>query len=368
LKVKLETSVDKNRWDSLVASSPGGHIFQSATWAKYQREYLGIRDCFFTVEESDGGRALAFLYAYRESPFNRALFERPLSSLTVPLADRLSAGLNVKYGPIYIGSPGTKERQEMLGLLIETLEDYCRRQGIVSIKGDFGSIYETGEDNPGMEEFMRARGYRARPEATFLVDLSQDEDTLWKNLKQSARKAIRRGRDQGITVERMKEDTELASYHEFSCRCRRSLSLKSNSLRNFTEMWRFLRPAGMLEIFYALQEGELIGGLGVWQHAGVVVEWGSVQSERAKEEKLFCSDLLKWEIIRWGHSQGHRLYDLAGVEPDLDQVDPKNRGIYQFKAKWGGEFLRFNNYSKTFKPLRAKIFKTGLNLAKKLRS
>ncbi|MBN2289727.1 MAG: GNAT family N-acetyltransferase, partial [Candidatus Glassbacteria bacterium] len=144
------------------------------------------------------------------------------------------------------------------------------------------------------------------------------------------------------------------------------LGLRSTSLRNLTEMWRILRPAGMLEIFLASRQGELLGGLGVWQHAGVVVEWGSVQSERARVEKLYCSDLLKWEVIRWGHGRGYRLYDLAGVAPDPDRADPKKRGIYQFKAKWGGRYRESQVFFKPLKPLRHKILKLGSSLARKL--
>lgn len=372
MKVKVETTVDNSRWDSLVASSPGGHIFQSATWAEYQREYLGTRNCFFTVEDPDSGRVLALLYAFRESPFNRALFEKPLSSITVPLADRLSAELNIRYGPVYLGSPDMEVKKEMLGLLIEELEYYCRRQGIVSIRGDFNSIYESfGEDNADsyVRDTLLAAGYvQAGQEATFLVDLRRDEDTLWNNLKPSVRNKIRRGRDQGISIENIKEDAELSSYYEFSCRCRHSLGLKSYSLRNFSEMWRILQPAGMLEIYCAVYEGELLGGLGVWLHAGVMVEWGAIQSERARVEKLYCSDLLKWEAIQNGRASGYRLFDLSGVSPDPERADSKSKGIYDFKSKWGGEFLRFKNYSKTFRPLRKKVIETGLNLAKKLRA
>ena len=369
MKVVIETSVNESRWDRLVAGASGGHIFQSATWAAFEREYLGVQNYFFTMEDSDSGEPLALLRARRESPFHRLLFEKLLNSLTVPLADRLCAELRVEWGPVYLGSPEQKERAEMLNLFLDETEKFCRGRGIISLRGVFGSIYETDredDNDTGIKEIFGSRGYRTAQEATFLVDLRLDEDTLWRNLKQSARKAIRHGLDQGIKVERIKYDSELAPYHDFVCRCRRSLGLKSTSLRNFTEMWRILRPAGMLEIFYASQDNELLGGLGVWQHSGVVIEWGSVQSERARIEKIYCSDLLKWEVIRWGHSQGYRLYDLAGVEPNLAQADPKKKGIYQFKAKWGGRYKQSDVFFKPLKPLRYSMLKLGTNLAKKL--
>ncbi len=366
MRVVIDTSVDESRWDRLVAGAPGGHIFQSAAWAAFQREYFGVKNYFFTLEDSDSGRPLALLSARREFPFNRVLFERPLKSLTVPLADRLFAELRVEWGPVFLGSLEQKDRAEMLSLFLDEAEKFCRGRGIISLKGTFGSIYEDTENDHGIKDICQARGFQAVENATFLVDLRPDEDTLWRNLKQSARKSVRHGRDQGIKVERIKYDSELAPYHDFVCRCRRSLGLKTSGVRNFTEMWRVLRPAGMMEIFYASQDSELLGGLGVWHHAGVIFEWGSVQSEKARQEKLYCSDLLKWEVVRWGHEAGYRLYDLAGVEPDLDQVDPKKRGIYQFKAKWGGVYRLYNTYTRPFKPVRYKILKSSTSLARKL--
>jgi len=49
LKVRVSTSVDPGYWDSLVASSPEGSIFQTATWALFLNDYLGVKSFFFLV-------------------------------------------------------------------------------------------------------------------------------------------------------------------------------------------------------------------------------------------------------------------------------------------------------------------------------
>ncbi|MBN2290313.1 MAG: hypothetical protein JXQ83_13345, partial [Candidatus Glassbacteria bacterium] len=203
MKVKIAQSVDEKAWDALVAEASGGHFFQSAAWAALQREYFGVKNYFFTVEDPSVSKPLALMRADRESPLNRWLFEKPLSSATVPLADRLSAEVSVKYGPLYLGSPGRQDKARMFSLLLDSLESHCRSQGVVSLKGAFGSIYgaeEEDHDQSEIKETLQAGGYRATKAATFLVDLRPDEDTLWRNLKQSARKAVRHGREQGITV------------------------------------------------------------------------------------------------------------------------------------------------------------------------
>jgi lipid II:glycine glycyltransferase (peptidoglycan interpeptide bridge formation enzyme) len=46
---------------------------------------------------------------------------------------------------------------------------------------------------------------------------------------------------------------------------------------------------------------------------------------------------MQWHIIEQGHEAGWRRLDFGGAEPD--SLDPKMQGIYQFKAKWGGELV-----------------------------
>ena len=363
MRVRIETSVDRESWDGKVAGAPGGNIFQSAAWAGYLNGFFGVRSFFFTVEDSKSGETLALLRATRESPLNHLLIERPLARLTMALADRFTACLTWEAGPVILRSRG---RAETLQALFEAVDKLCRDENIVALDSTWPSIYDPGgEQQPGTgwpEYFSK------RQKATFLLDLTPAESALWSGLKSSARKCIRRTLEQGLTTRRIAGESELRDYHDFIRRCRQSLGLPGTALRSLTEMWRVLHPAGMLEIFTCSDSGgRLMGGLGIWRHAGVLYEWGSIQAPEARERKLYSSDLLKWEVIRWGHSNGCRLYDLAGVVPDPDTSDNKNRGIYQFKSKWGGGKVCFPCYSRNYKPSRQRVLESGKKLMRALR-
>ncbi|MEA2062840.1 MAG: GNAT family N-acetyltransferase [Gemmatimonadota bacterium] len=371
LQVRVDTQVDEIQWDKLVAGALGGNIFQSARWAGYLESYLGLKNCFFRVEEKESSTPLALLHATRESVFHKALFEHPVGRNLTHLADRLAADLTWETGPVFLCENARKP--EVLGVLLTFLEQFCRREGIVCLGGTLADIYESRDEKDSnspdhdLEDVFKERGYLAEERATFLTALDSDEGSQWKGLKPPARNKVRRCRDRGVTVERIEDESHLSEYHDFFCNCRRSLGLKSPSMRNFTKMWASLRPAGMLEIFTATAgDGDILGGLGLWQFAGVIYEWGVVQSERARREKLFTSDLLKWEVIRWGGSRGHRLYDLAGVEPAPERADPKLRGIYEFKAKWGGVYRSFNKYSMPVRKTRHRLLRLGCGLARRV--
>lgn len=363
MRVRIETSVDKDSWDSMVARSPGGNIFQSASWAEFLKNYFGVKSFFLSAEDPKSGETLALLRAGRESPLNRLLFERPLRGLTLPLADRFTANLTWEAGPVILREQG---KTEALNALFEAVETLCRDENVVALKDAWPSIYDLGKEQDS--HTGRPGNFSIEQKATFLVDLTPDESALWVSLKGSARKCIRRTLEQNLSVRQIAGAEELSGYHDFIRRCREDRGLHTTSHRNLTEMWRVLHPAGMLEIFTCLDSGsELIGGLGIWRHAGVLYEWGSLQAPEARERKLFTSDLLKWAVIRWGHSTGCRLYDLAGVVPDPETADSKNRGIYQFKAKWGGRKVCFHSYTKNYKPSRHRLLESGKKLLRTVR-
>ena len=64
------------------------------------------------------------------------------------------------------------------------------------------------------------------------------------------------------------------------------------------------------------------------------------------ESGIYGQDLLKWRLMQWGREHGFRVYDLMGVNPH--STDPKERGIFQFKAKWGGDLVEFPVFSKSY--------------------
>jgi lipid II:glycine glycyltransferase (peptidoglycan interpeptide bridge formation enzyme) len=80
------------------------------------------------------------------------------------------------------------------------------------------------------------------------------------------------------------------------------------------------------------------------EYNGNVTEMSVVRSDYAVEKNLYPGDAIKWAIIKWGHGQGFRTYDLAGVNPNPET--PKEQGIRQFKEKWGGEYVEYPIFTK----------------------
>ena len=55
------------------------------------------------------------------------------------------------------------------------------------------------------------------------------------------------------------------------------------------------------------------------------------------------NDLMQWHMIKWGREQGCSTLDLSGIEPFPSS--PKMRSIYEFKSKWGGKQIDYDEFT-----------------------
>jgi hypothetical protein len=176
---------------------------------------------------------------------------------------------------------------------------------------------------------------------TFLIDLSLGEDTLWEKIdKHSAKKNVERSKNRGVLVSEMQR-SDVILYHTMLQETKQNKE-SSVSLFAVEELWDKLRPLGFTG-FLAYKDNSPIGGILVSSFNKYVNEWGVARSEIDRSSKFYAQDYLKWEIIRWGIRNNYRYYDLSGVNPN--HQDAKEAGIFQYKKKWGGQFIEYKTYS-----------------------
>ena len=187
---------------------------------------------------------------------------------------------------------------------------------------------------PGAETSFRTLRW-----ATYVVDCQGSEEELWRRLKHSARKSIRKAQDRGLTVRRLQSRDEVQPYLQFAKRAARASGRTLSGQPDLLMAWDCLRGHACLEFFVAELRGECMSGLGIRGQGAWISEFGSYQSVRDRTERLNAQDLIKWEVIRWARRCGIRYFDLAGVNPA--PATAKEAGIRQFKEKWGGRYLEF---------------------------
>ena len=316
-------SIDADEWNQRVRESGSGSLEHTTTWADRLCELLECDPHYFTVHSADTGEPAALLLGFdvrssavRGEPFSPTGWARERARRLTGRARRF----------VWYGMPVTLAREARGGAveaLVEEVARFCRGAGI-------GSVAES----PVQAGTRLPAGWRGRPWATFLVDLTPSEEELWAGLKGSGRKAVRRARSDGVTIERIDSLDGLRDYYAFVERCAEGQGKRTLGFRDFETMWRHFRGPAIFETFAARHHGEPVTGLSVWGYGSRIAEIGSFTSKQSTAERLYGGDLIKWEIMRWGHEAGLEVFDLSGFNPE--PADPKERGIRQFKEKWGG--------------------------------
>ena len=346
--------VDLTWWNTLIAQSPDATIFQTAHWANHCEDCLQYGPLYLLATNADGrpvGACLVFKTAHEQ----QYIFEQPGSRLLIPMFRSLVPSFVWLSGPLC-----WVEEQEVAiaQALITAIDKLALQNSALFVKG--GPLIV---DKANLTDFLVNQGFEKKPWATLLVDLSPDEETLWKNLKHSAQKAIRKAKREGISVERIDTLDELYNYYStFFVQVTRRIAGRVFTFKQWASWWKHLRPHNGFEVFAAKHDGKYICGLNVWIFNGHLVEFGSVQSAYSFEHKLYGNDLIKWEIIRWGHQQGYRVYDLAGVAPEPSTS--KERGIRQFKEKWGGRYVPYLTYYKAYPGWRSRALEMSTRLGR----
>ena len=165
---------------------------------------------------------------------------------------------------------------------------------------------------------------------TFVIDLDEQEEELWRNLAPNSRTKVRRAAKEGVEI-------------------RVSSQPNKDDLRIFFDFYRPLAKRVGLDIpsqelvERMIDSGDMISAAAVAPDSTVVAVnliylcppyaydvWGASASNRING----VGHLLRWETTRWLKNRGFRWYDLGGAAK-TDPSDP----IYSFKKTLGGRYV-----------------------------
>lgn len=186
-------------------------------------------------------------------------------------------------------------------------------------------------------EIMRSHDFEIHSGVTHVVDLPDNEEEAWNNLKSSCRNRIRKAEKNGLEVE-VVEDLSLADeyYAQFI-----EVYAKQNMVTPFgldrpRSLMQCLVPANRILPLRISHQGEAVAtGLFPFDE-NCIYFWGA--ASWLKYHKLCPNELLHWEVIKHAIAKGIPKYNMCG-------------GTSQFKSKFGGADVPNNRYSKSSLPM-----------------
>ncbi|WAI01213.1 hypothetical protein [Methanogenium organophilum] len=216
------------------------------------------------------------------------------------------------------------------------------------VKGyDSVNFYQCSQD-------VEADGFSKQEFSTIVIDLTLDEDELWKNMgRSSCRSAINKARNSGVTI-KINE-----GYEEF-------YALNSN-FRKYKGLPRYNLSIEYMKnyctLFISEYEGDILGGLLYLNDRdyfrGLLGASKRLDDCYNLKKNLIgnANKMIIWNAMLHAKSCGKRFFDMGGYSTEK-VTDEEMEGINRFKKSFGGDLVTYYHYQKDY----SKIF----SLAKKV--
>lgn len=199
-------------------------------------------------------------------------------------------------------------------------------------------------------------GATAAPYGSYVVDLTQTEETLWNKVHSKHRNVIRNAQKKGVIV---REDPgALDAAYELIKQTQARSKLGFMSLDAFRQSVAALGPH--VKILVAVHEGVTQGCAVIpfSNHRAYYLYGGSIPGPLSG-----AMNFLQWEAIRLFKAAGVEGYDFVGVRINPDR-ESKQYGLLMFKERFGGRLLQGYIWKYPIRPLKFGLY----NLAARLRT
>lgn len=190
---------------------------------------------------------------------------------------------------------------------------------------------------------------------TFLLPLTDSEEKMMANMKTKTRYNVNLAQKKGVEILENSTDDGLNTHLEILAETTKRQGFYAHTPDYFQTMWQVLASSGMMRIFEARYEGQVLTSwiMFVFQDK-LYYPYGA---SRSIHREVMASNLMMWEMIRFGQSLGLRTFDMWGaLGTDPDPKDPWF-GFHRFKQGYGGQLSEFlGTYDLVIDPTMYKIY------------
>lgn len=297
----LETPAELQTYDSWVRGHAQGNLWQSLEWKTYQ-ESLGKK---------------VRIYAFRSD-------NSTIESSALVVIDTTTGGFStweVPRGPISSSASSSAS-------LLQRIRDDAKKEKCLT-------LYLSPTSPIAGEISERKKSERhVQPEATRVIDLTQSDEEILRQMHSKGRYNIALAQKHGIEVMKGAE-SDISAFYELLKSTGGRDGFKISQKSHYT---RFLTSLPQSFILIAKHQGKPVSGL-------IGVQWGSTAfyyygASSYEHRNLMAPYLLQWEAMRRMKAQGCTRYDLLGISPDTATDDPW-QGISDFKRKFGGTVVNY---------------------------
>lgn len=325
----------KRQWESLAQDFPERTFLQSWSWGQFQQK-LGLKVWRLAVFQKQNCLALAQV-------------------IKMPILKRLNCWfLYAPHGPLlksfaFAKSESRNSKFETLEYIIRHLIGLGRKEQAAFLR--VGPILKDNQENRAL---FRQLGFKRAPihihtENSWLLNLDQDQQQLWRSMRKGHRYSIRRAERANIKILNSKFKTNSKFQYQNS---KHKLKEFYNLYRRLADRagfspfsWEYIKNEfevfsnnNQIKLFWAEMDNQMIAG-------ALIVFYGpaAFYHHSASEVNLKApvTHLLLWKAIKEAKKQGREQFNFWGIVPkDARQGHPW-QGLSFFKQGFGGRRIDY---------------------------
>lgn len=325
--------IKRSDWDRFILNHPNGNIFQSSYYY-YAIAKVDLYTPFFfcVIDEAEQIKGILVSVVYKQYK---------------GLIGFLSSRSIIHGGPIILNSDAN-----VLELLLTKYLAEIKSKAIFSqfrnswIQSNEKSIFE--EKNIFFEDHL-----------DIIIDLTKDEEKLWKEIHSKRRNEIRRATKEGTFFRKAENISDFKSAYNILLEVYERVKVPIPPFAILNNIYTELSKENMIQCFLAINDDKIIGTMIAFTYNNIIFDWYA----GAKKEfyKKYPNDLIPWEVFKWGKANGFNQFDFGGAgKPN------QHYGVRDYKLKFGGKLVNFGRYEIVHKKHLFKIGKIGYYLFKKI--
>jgi len=320
-------AVNAQMWDALVSMSDEGWPFALSAWQRLilAVEEWGLIDRSFIMMQD--GRIVAVM-PLQFKPASKVLASSGWGGTGPVVADTLSA----------------KWRTRVLSRVLEHAEQIGLELGATCLEFWMSPVTRASIGARwGVNPFV-FHGFEDRSGISQVIDLSKPDQALWRDVSETARHAIRRAKDAGITVEEGAWPEMVDEYYSVHVETYTRTGVAPHPKAYFEGIARAMWPLRHSILWVARDHhGQAVAFQNtLWFREGAYYHT-ACSTQTALDSG--ANYLLFWHALLAAKVAGIRWYDCGEIAPG--EITGKRLGLTIFKSKFGGEPHRFFKCAKT---------------------
>jgi len=351
-KFEILKKVDKKKWNEDLLKCDYSTFFQTVE--------------FLCTNDSD--KYPIFIYIYDEKGETKGQlgitivktkkgYATSSSKKIIQLASKLGNRGTWISGPIIHSNK--KSRIEILQTFLKALDVVIKENNLMIIDG-YSPPQDPLLDNNYKTEFKK-NSYVIEDFLTFVTDLNQSIDTLWKNVKKNARNDITKGEREKIEIKEIQTKKDLEKFELLAKQWAKTKGIEiKNPLVNLEKDWQDLQN-NIQKFFLALKDDEILAALRIVCFNKIAYTHQVLNSYSKPGNP--GGPLLTWNAIKWAKDSGLKIFDFSGGEAHKKSMQDAKRyseqwgSLLSYKRKWGGQEFPYYHFIKVKNKKSYKLFR-----------